>query len=99
MYKRWYLCHRDFRFLPHTFKQLGTETYPPFIPYGSTRARISSAALFVKVTASTSFGFRIAVADEVRDTAGDDARLAGSGPGEDQQRSFDVKDRFALFGI
>ena len=29
----------------------------------------------------------VAVADEVRDAAGDDARLAGAGAGEDQQRS------------
>src|SRR6478735_10843209 len=44
MYKRWYLCHRDFRFLPHTFKQLGTETYPPCIPYGSVRQNLRLAA-------------------------------------------------------
>ena len=41
----------------------------------------------------------VAVADEVRDAAGDDARLARSGAGEDQQRPADVQDGFALFGI
>ena len=65
----------------------------------STRARISSAALLVNVTARTSCGSRVAVADEVGDAAGDDARLARAGAGEDQQRPVDVKDRFALFGV
>ena len=41
----------------------------------------------------------VAVADEVGDAAGDDAGLAGAGAGEDQQRPFDVQNRFALFGI
>ena len=41
----------------------------------------------------------VAVADEVGDAAGDDARLAGPGAGEDQQRSVGVKNRFALFGV
>ena len=41
----------------------------------------------------------VAVADEVRDSARDDARLAGTGAGEDQQRSLDVQDRFSLFGV
>ena len=41
----------------------------------------------------------MAVADEVRDAAGDDARLARSGAGENQQRPVDVQDRFALFGV
>ena len=44
-------------------------------------------------------GLRVAVADEVRDSAGDDAGLAGPGAGEDQQRPLDVKDRGALFGV
>ena len=65
----------------------------------STRARISSAALLVNVTASTSFGLRVAVADEIGDAAGDDARLAGAGAGEDQQRAVEVQNRFALFGV
>ena len=65
----------------------------------STRARISSAALLVKVTASTSSGAGVAVADEIRDAARDDARLAGSGAREDQQRSLDVQNRFALFRV
>ena len=41
----------------------------------------------------------VAVADEVGDAAGDDARLAGAGAGEDQQRPVDVQDGFALFGV
>ena len=53
----------------------------------------------MKVTASTSCGLRVAVADEIGDAAGDDARLAGTGAGEDQQRPVDVQDRFALFGV
>ena len=65
----------------------------------STRVRISSAALLVKVTASTSSGLRVAIADEIGDAARDDARLAGSGAGEDQQRSVRVKNRFPLFGV
>ena len=42
---------------------------------------------------------RMAVADEMRDAAGDDARLARSGAGEDEKRPFDLQDRFALFRI
>ena len=53
----------------------------------------------MNVTASTSCGCGVAVADQVGDAAGDDARLAGAGAGEDQQRAVDVQDRFALFGI
>ena len=41
----------------------------------------------------------VPVADEVGDAACDDARLARAGAGEDEQRSVDVKDRFALFGV
>ena len=41
----------------------------------------------------------VAVADEVGDAAGDDARLAGPGAGEDQQRPVDVQDGLALFGV
>jgi len=41
----------------------------------------------------------VPIADEVGDAACDDARLAGAGAGEDEQRSVDVKDRFALFGV
>ena len=44
-------------------------------------------------------GLRVAVADEVRDAAGDDAGLARPGAGEDQQRPVDVEDRVALFGV
>ena len=42
---------------------------------------------------------RVAFADEVRDAARDDARLARAGAGEDQKRSVDRQDRFALFRI
>ena len=41
----------------------------------------------------------VAVADQIGDAAGDDARLARSGAGEDQQRALGVKNRVALFGI
>ena len=41
----------------------------------------------------------VAVADQVGDAAGDDARLAGAGAGEDQQRSVEVQDRFALLRV
>ena len=41
----------------------------------------------------------VAVADEVRDAARDDARLARSGAREDEKRSFDLEDCFALFRI
>ena len=43
--------------------------------------------------------FRVAVADEVRDAAGDDPGLPRPGSGEDQQRAFGVKNGFALFGV
>ena len=41
----------------------------------------------------------MAVADEVRDPAGDDARLAGAGARQDQQRTVGVQDRFPLLGV
>ena len=41
----------------------------------------------------------VAVADQIRGAAGDDARLARSGAGEDEQRAVDVKDGFTPFGI
>jgi hypothetical protein len=41
----------------------------------------------------------MAVANEVRDPAGDDARFARPGAGEDEKRSLGVKDRVALFGV
>ena len=43
--------------------------------------------------------FCVAVADEVRDAARDDARLARPRAGEDEQRPFQVQDRLALFGV
>jgi hypothetical protein len=42
---------------------------------------------------------RVTVADEIRDAARDDARLAGARARENQQRPADVQDRFALLGI
>ena len=42
---------------------------------------------------------RVTVADEVRDPARDDARLARAGAGKNQQRTVDVQNGFALFGI
>ena len=44
-------------------------------------------------------GVRVAVADEVRDAVGDDARLAGPGAGEDQQRAVHLEHGLALFGV
>ena len=44
-------------------------------------------------------GLRVAVADEVGDAAGDDARLARPRAGEDEQRAVQVQDRLALFGV
>ena len=38
-------------------------------------------------------------ADEMRDAVRDDARLAASGAGQDQQRTFGVCDGFALLGV
>ena len=52
----------------------------------STRSRISSAALLVKVTATISPGARVPVADQIGDAMGDHARLAGAGAGQDEQR-------------
>ena len=39
------------------------------------------------------------IADEVRDAARDDPCLTGSGPGENEQRSAEVKHGFALFWV
>jgi len=41
----------------------------------------------------------VAVADEVGDAAGDDARFSRAGTREDQQRSLDVQYCRALLGI
>jgi hypothetical protein len=41
----------------------------------------------------------MAVADEKRDATGDDPRLAGTGAGQNQQRSVRVENSVALFGI
>ena len=63
-----------------------------------TRSRISSAALFVNVTASTSSA-RASPLDDVRDAMGDDARLAGARSGEDEHRPAGLLDGFALFRV
>ena len=60
-----------------------------------TRSFISPAALLVKVMARIDGGGD-ALADQVRHAAGDDARLAAAGPGDDQQRPVHVRDRLAL---
>ena len=65
----------------------------------STRVRISSAALLVKVTARMRSGSARPLADEVGDAMGDDARLAGPCAGQDQQRAFGLENSFLLFGI
>ena len=44
-------------------------------------------------------GLREALGDQIRDALRDDARLARTGAGKDQQRAVDVQDRVALFGI
>ena len=41
----------------------------------------------------------VIVADDVRDSADDDSCLAGPGTGKNQQRTVEVKNRLALFGI
>ena len=41
----------------------------------------------------------MAVADQERGAAGDDAGLAGACTRKDQQRPLDVEDRLALFGV
>ncbi len=44
-------------------------------------------------------GRRVAVADEIRDAVGDDARLARTRAGEDQQRAVGLKYSFLLFRV
>ena len=51
------------------------------------------------IYAPTTQGNGVTVADEVRDPARDDACLARSRAGENQQRTFRVQDRFHLFRI
>ena len=64
-----------------------------------TRSRISSAALFVNVTASTWSSLGEPASDEVGDAVGDDARLAGSGARQDQQRPVGLEDRVLLLRV
>ena len=65
----------------------------------STRERISSAALLVKVTASTPSARRVLLRNEIGDAMRDDARLPRTGASENQQRSTRVLDRGTLFGV
>ena len=65
----------------------------------STRVRISSAALFVNVTASTPSLRREPLGDQIRDAMRDDARLPRSGARENQQRPFGVPHGLLLFRV
>ena len=65
----------------------------------STRSRISPAGLVRERHRENLVGLGVAIADEIRDSAGDDAGLARPGAGEDQQRPLGMKDRGALFGV
>ena len=65
----------------------------------SRAARISSAALLVKVTARTAGPGHAVVLDQVRDAVRDDAGFAAARAGQKQQRTFDVGYRFALLRI
>ncbi len=60
------------------------------------RARISPAALLVKVMARTSSGRTPAHLDQVGHAVGEHARLARAGAGEDEQRALEVLDGLAL---
>ena len=62
----------------------------------STRSRISWAALFVNVIARISLARAWPRALEVGDAVREDARLAGAGAGEDEQRAVAVDDGVAL---
>jgi hypothetical protein len=44
-------------------------------------------------------GLRVTVPDEIGDAARDDAGLPGAGPGQNEERSVDVENGFALFRI
>ena len=65
----------------------------------STRLAISLAALLVKVTARIESGATPTLVDEMRDTVGDNARLAAACAGQDQHRPFDGFDGFTLLRI
>ena len=70
---------------------------PPISP--STRSRISPRGLVGERDRQHFAGFGMPVADEVRDAIGDDARLARARASKDQQRTVDLQDGFALFGV
>ncbi len=65
----------------------------------TTRSRISSAALLVKVTARMASRRHPLDADEVRDAVGNDPGLAAAGAGQNQERAVRMADRLALLGI
>ena len=59
------------------------------------RSFITPAALLVKVTARIALAWH-ALFDQMRDAIGDDARLAGAGAGQHEQRAFGRQHSFAL---
>ena len=63
------------------------------------RARISRAALLVKVTARIWCGRGAAARQDMGDARGQDARLAGAGAREHQHRPVQRLDRRALLGV
>ena len=65
---------------------------------GFDAARISSAALLVKVTARIDPA-QTSLADEICDTVRDDARFFRSRSSEDQQRTVRLENGRLLFGI
>ena len=69
------------------------------LPAAPTRCRISSAALLVKVTASSRPGRARPCCTSVGDAVGDDAGLARSRAREDQHGAVGVHHGVALFGI
>ena len=65
----------------------------------STRVRISSAALLVKVTARIRSGVGRSLADEIGDAMGDDAGLAGARTSQDQQRPIGLSTASCCSGL
>ena len=65
----------------------------------SSRSRISPAALFVNVIARISCGLIPQRVDQVRDAVGEDARLAGAGAGDDEQRALGREHGLPLGGV
>ena len=65
----------------------------------STRWRISSAALLVKVMARMRERADAVLVDEVGDAMGEHPRLARAGAGDDEQRTLGVDDGVELVGV